>query len=113
MLYYNPDGHPLMEAELRQYELIEGACVKVPREIYITSLENGSWLKLDFSSMHRDDNIRVEPARILRSPLQRGLVDDAEIIYVDRRPPPLPSATQPVGSIEKDSPPAVSEHAEQ
>jgi len=81
--YYNPSGKPWMRAELKDYRPIEDTAVLAPRRIEIRSLEDQSWINLEFSNVRPSDNPRVEQERILRSPLERG-EKVGEIIRLDR-----------------------------
>jgi hypothetical protein len=81
--YYNPEGRAWMRAELKNYRPIDGTSVMTPRRIEINSLEDQSWITLEFGNMRPSENKRLEQERILQSPEQRER-NVGEIIRMDR-----------------------------
>lgn len=81
--YYNPEGRAWMRAELKNYRPVDGTSVMTPRRIEVHSMDDQSWMTLEFGNMRPSENKRLERERILQSPLQRER-DVGEIIRMDR-----------------------------
>ena len=107
VVYFRPNGKPMMQAELSEYEKIEGSDVLAPRKIRIKWLPDRGWVDLTFTTMLRFESSGA--SKLFRSPLERGL-EVGTIRRVDRpRPVSRPStapasrpssrpATRPVAS---------------
>lgn len=74
ILYYDGEGHKLIQATLDDYKTIEGSSVLAPHRILIEQKKTSSHVELRFVRMQRSDNRKVE-AYIERSPLDRGKVE--------------------------------------
>ncbi len=83
ILFYAPDGHPVLIAKLSDYKAVEAGGVLAPRMIRVDWPEDASWFELRFSGMERFDNPAAYDARIAQSPLERG-EDIGLVIRVDR-----------------------------
>ena len=96
LVYFRPDGQPVMQAKLGDYRQITGSDVLAPRSIRIDWLPDRGWVELTFATMQRFDNPQAE--RRFRSPLQQGM-DVGEIRRLDRPRLPatatMPSTTRP------------------
>lgn len=93
LVYFRPDGQPMMQAKLGDYRKIDSSSVLAPRSIRIDWLPDRGWVELTFATMQRFDNPAAE--RRFRSPLQQGM-DVGEIRRLDRpRPPARAPSTLP------------------
>ncbi len=104
ILYFNPDGRPIMEVLLSEYKPIKDSDVLAPRKIEMRSLENDNRMTLRFPSMERSD----QPADALFvSPMQKGSRELGSVRRVDGwRPQPrpvLPPVPQSAAATATDS----------
>jgi hypothetical protein len=96
IVYYEPDGHPLICATLSDYKLVEQSSIQAPRRILIEQLRTGSWVRFEFGKMQRSDNTKVERMYVDRSPLERG--EDVGDIRRLTHPLPPPLQTRPASA---------------
>lgn len=88
--YFEEDGHPLLQAQLSDYRLVEGSEVQTPHRIVVKWLETGNSLDLKITRMERYEKPGVE--RVFeKSPRQAGRSGLGEMIRVDH-PVALPSS---------------------
>ncbi len=93
IVYFRPDGQPLVQAKLSDYQPISGASALVPRRIRLDWLYDRGWMELSFGRMERFDNPAA--ASRFRSPRERGLPLGGRIRRLDQPRLPMPT-TQPI-----------------
>lgn len=84
IVYFHPDGRPLVLARLSNYQEVSGTEVLAPHRIELEWLQAGNSLELQITRFERSDNARVEPEMIDQSPLKAGRGDLGHITRVDR-----------------------------
>jgi hypothetical protein len=71
LVYFSPDGRPIIQAKLDEYQPVTGSSVLAPRKIRIDWLYDRSWVELAFATMQRFDSPAGE--KRFRSPREQGL----------------------------------------
>lgn len=112
ILYFNPDGRPIMEVLLSEYKPIDGSEVLAPRKIDMKSLENENHMTLRFPKMERSDPPSAELNPFI-SPMRSGNVSYRDARRIDGwrpspRPvmPPAPPTVPAAGTAPSPSPEA-------
>ncbi|MHC4443612.1 MAG: hypothetical protein ACYTF1_13520 [Planctomycetota bacterium] len=72
IVFFHPNGRPIMLAELSEYKTITGSNILAPHHIKLKNLQNNDWLELKFDKMRRLDRTEAQKKMIFRSPVQSG-----------------------------------------
>ncbi len=106
ILIYDPEGYPVMKAELSNYRPMAETQreIKVPHEIRAEWLKADARLKLEFNRVERFDKEEAEKTLILQTPLDQGK-DVGIIERVDQVPLVSPgSPPSAEGSLSDEEP---------
>lgn len=103
ILYFHPDGRPVMQVLLSDYRLVEGSEVRAPHKIEMDSMEadNDNHMTLRFPSLKRFDQPAAD--QLFVSPMQKG---GAGLSYV-RRVDGWKAQRQPVSRPAPETAPAA------
>ncbi len=72
ILFYAPDGHPIVSATLSQYGTVRGSTVLAPHRIAMKWLEQDSWLDLEIGRMENAGTGIAGMEKRFIPPLQQG-----------------------------------------
>lgn len=90
IVYFHPDGRPVMQVLLSDYRPVEDSEVRAPHKIEMNSLENDNHMTLRFPSLKRFDQPDAEQLFRL-SPREKGSISPRDARRIDGwRPSPRP-----------------------
>lgn len=95
IVYFRPDGQPLVQAKLSDYQPIADSPALAPRHVRLDWLYDRGWMELEFGRVERFDNPAAESR--FRSPRERGLPLGDHIRRLDR--PGLPAPVAPPATL--------------